>query len=117
MAELLAFVLASLNKKDDLKDKLFYVPDNIFERLKKIQQQSLDKSKQIENDKLKKEEAIKDHVKTTGNYSDMFCIGEGIECIDERVTDDRVTDERVTDDRVTDDRVTNNGSIDEPITD
>jgi hypothetical protein len=104
MAEILAFVLASLNKKDDLKDKLFYVPQTILERLKKIQQQSLDKSKQIENDKEQKKEAIKDHVKTTGNYSNMFCIGDGsknIECIDERVTDERVTDERVTDERVT----------------
>ena len=100
MAEILAFVLASLNKKDDLKDKLFYVPDNIFNRLNNIQKQSLDKSKQIENDNEQKEKAIKKHVETTGNYSDMFCIGDGIECIDERVTDERVTDERVTDERV-----------------
>lgn len=94
MAEILAFVLASLNKKDDLKDKLFYVPGNIFNRLKKIQKQSLDKSEQIKNDKLEKEKAIKAHVNATGNYSDMFCIVDGsknIECIDERVTDDRIT--------------------------
>jgi hypothetical protein len=107
MAEILAFVLASLNKKDDLKDKLFYVPDNIFDRLKNIQKLSSDKSEQIKNNKLKKEEAIKDHVKTTGNYSDMFCIGEGIECIDERVTNNGSIDELITDD----------GSIDELITD
>ena len=94
MAEILAFVLASLNKKDDLKDKLFYVPGNIFNRLKKIQKQSSDKSEQIKNDKLKKEKEIEEHIKATGNYSNMFCIVDGsknIECIDERVTDDRVT--------------------------
>ena len=109
MAEILAFVLASLNKKDDLKDKLFYVPHTILERLKKIKTLSSNESARIKNDKEQKEKEIEDHVRTTGNYSDMFCIGDdskNIECIDERITDNNSTD----------DGSTNNGSTYEPVT-
>lgn len=71
--KILALILASLNRKDDLKDKLWYLPD-IFKRLTNIQMLSLDKSEQIKNAEEKKEKDIKDHVKATGNYSDMFCV-------------------------------------------
>ena len=74
--KILELVLASLNKKDDLKDKLWYLPNDILNRLKSIQQLSSSESEQIKNDEERKEKAIKDYVKTTGNYSDMFCIGD-----------------------------------------
>ena len=74
--KILALILASLNRKDDLKDKLWYLPNNILERLTKIQKQSSIKSEQIKNAEEKKEKAIKKYVKKTGNYSDMFCVGD-----------------------------------------
>ena len=72
--KILALILASLNRKDDLKDKLWYLPNGIFNRLKSIQQLSLNESAQIKNAEVEKEKDIKDRVKVTGNYSDMFCV-------------------------------------------
>jgi hypothetical protein len=88
--KILALVLASLNKKDDLKDKLWYLPDNILTRLKSIQEKSSSKSEQIKNDNVEKEKAIKKHVKNTGNYSDMYCIGDDADknCIKEEEEED-----------------------------
>ena len=72
--KILALILASLNRKDDLKDKLWYLPNGILDRLKLIQQLSLNESQQIKNAEEQKENAIKERVKATGNYSDMFCV-------------------------------------------
>lgn len=71
---ILALVLASLNKKDDLKDKLWYLPNVILKRLTEIQKLSLKESEKIKNAEEQKEKAIKEYVKNTGNYSDMFCV-------------------------------------------
>ena len=71
---ILALVLASLNKKDDLKDKLWYLPNVILKRLTEIQKLSSEESEKIKNAEEQKEKAIKDYVKITGNYSDMFCV-------------------------------------------
>jgi hypothetical protein len=98
--KILALILASLNRKDDLKDKLWYLPNGIFNRLKSIQQKSLDKSEQIKNDEEQKEKAIKEYVKDTGNYSDMFCVGDDADknCIIEEKEEEDEEDEDDEDD-------------------
>ena len=96
--KILALILASLNRKDDLKDKLWYLPKNgILERLTKIQNLSLNESNKIKNDEVEKEKAIKKNVKDTGNYSDMFCVDDsGVnkkDCIIEEKEEDEEEDE------------------------
>jgi hypothetical protein len=74
--KILALILASLNRKDDLKDKLWYLPNDSLRRLTEIQKLSSEESNKIKTAEAKKEKAIKDYVKSTGNYSDMFCVGD-----------------------------------------
>ena len=95
--KILALVLASLNRKDDLKDKLWYLPNGILKRLTKIQNLSLNESNKIKNDEVEKEKAIKKYVKDTGNYSDMFCVDDsGVnkkDCIIEEKEEDEEDEE------------------------